>query len=476
LPRLFRAAANIAPLALALACASLPAPPPSRDQGYRYVDRRLGIALELPPGWQGYPHRRDLPPNLAAAMPRGPYPRLVGMDPSGTALLRVFVEPAPEMTARAFVESLIETSGEPVEILTAAYAEPRDTVRWRFRTKGALQVTFVETVAVRNGRAIRVAFWVPSRLFTAFVDEFDRIADGILLYGEAGWEAPWRDLGAALDAAAFPELELGKDDDEPVPSCQGEPHGMLWVVESGSGKAFLFPSIHVGHPHQYPLPAAIEEAFAESSRLVVEVNVRASDNATLLARAARRRSGAEPTPEQRARAETWLAARGMPFTPFAAQPAWVLAVTLEFLQWQLEGFLPQYGVEMHFLERAGAREVVELESPEEQLAVLQRLGPAGLDHTLASLDGMSEQIRATYAAWYCGDDDSIARAVAQAEAAPAELEEVMLTSRNEIMVERLVPLLDDPGVTFVTVGLGHFLDPRGLPALLEQRGYAVRRR
>jgi hypothetical protein len=121
---------------------------------------------------------------------------------------------------------------------------------------------------------------------------------------------------------------------------------------------------------------------------------------------------------------------------------------------------------------------LELESAQEQVAVLERVGTAGLDHTLASLDAMPEQIRTTYAAWYCGDDAAVARASAAFAGArmPAEFEQVVFTARNESMVERLVPLLGDPGVSFVTVGLGHFLGPRGLPALLEQRGYAVRRR
>jgi uncharacterized protein len=479
--RFVRAAANIAPLALALACASLPAPPPARDDGYRYVDRRLGIALELPSGWQGYTSASELPPALAGLIPRGfgPKPALVGVDTGGLALVRVLTEPVFRTDARAYLEALANASANEVEVLAAAYARDADSVRWRFRAgRAGARFSFVETITVRNGHAIRVAFWTASALFSAYADEFERIAAGALLHGEIGWEAPWSELGTALDGAAFPELELAEDDRDPIPSCEGEPQGLLWMVESDAGKAFLFPSIHAGHPHQYPLPARIEQAFAESTRLVVEVDVRSEENTEVLAAAAGRRAGELPTAEQRARAETWLAARGVPFTLFAGQPAWMVSVGLELFQWQMEGFVPQYGVEHHFLERAGDRRIVELETPAEQVAVLERIGSAGLDHTLASLDRMSDQIQAVYAAWYCGDEGSAARAAAQAEGArmPAELQEAVLTSRNEIMAERLVPILDEPGVTFVTVGLGHFLGPRGLPTLLEQRGYAVRPR
>jgi uncharacterized protein YbaP (TraB family) len=481
LPRLLRAAANIAPLALALACASLPAPPPARDQGYRYVDRRLGIALELPPGWQGYTRASELPPTLAGAIPRGfaPKPALVGMDPTGIAMLRVLTEPVFGMDAREYLGKLVEGTAGEVEVLAAGYSPDSDTVRWRFRAgRAGARFSFVETVTVRHGHAIRVALWTVSPLFTAYADEFERIVAGALLYDDAGWETPWSELGTSLDGAAFPELELAEDDRDPVPSCGEKPRGLLWVVERGAGKTFLFPSIHAGHPHQYPLPEPVEQAFAESTRLVVEVDTRSEENGEALAAAARRRAGQEPTAEQRARAETWLAARGVPFTPFAGQPAWMVSVGLELFQWQMEGFLPQYGVEQHLLERAGDRRIVELETAAEQVAVLERVGSIALDHTLAGLDALSEQIPAVYAAWYCGDEASAARSAAQAEGSrmPLELEEAILTSRNELMAERLEPLLDDPGVTFVTVGLGHFLGPRALPALLEQRGYAVRRR
>ncbi|HEX2484476.1 MAG TPA: TraB/GumN family protein [Myxococcota bacterium] len=478
--RLLRTAANIAPLALALACASLPAPPDARDDGYRYVDRSLGIALELPPGWQGYTSADELPPALAGAIPRGfgPKPALIGMDASGTALVRVLTEPVFRTDARSYFERLVEATADQVEILAASYARDADTVRWRFRAgRPGARFSFVETITVRRSHAIRVAFWTGSPLFSAYADEFERIAAGALLHGETGWEAPWRELAASLDGAAFPALELAEDDRDPIPSCAGAPHGLLWVVESGAGKTFLFPSIHAGHPHQYPLPAPVEQAFLESTRLVVEVDVRSKESSEVIAAAARRGAGEPPTAEQRERAESWLAARGIPFTPFAGQPAWMLSVGLELFQWQMEGFMPRYGVEQHFLERAGARRIVELETAAEQVDVLERIGSDGLDHTLASLDGMSEQIQAVYAAWYCGDEASVARAAAQADSSmPPALQEAVFTSRNETMAERLVPLLDDPGVTFVPVGLGHFLGPRGLPALLEQRGYAVRSR
>ena len=221
---------------------------------------------------------------------------------------------------------------------------------------------------------------------------------------------------------------------DPIPACAGAPAGLLWSIHTAAGATFLFPSIHAGHPLQYPLPARVEEAFAASTRVVVEVDVRSPENAGALAEAGARAAskGEQPTALQRERAETWLAGLGLSFAPFAGQPAWLVAVGLELLQWQMLGYLPQFGVDQYFLGRAGDRTIVQLESASEQIATLERIGGQGLDHTLLSLDGMPEQIRTAYAAWYCGAKAAIARAVAGVGAQmPPELKETVFSSRNE---------------------------------------------
>ena len=453
--RFLRHGGRCAPLALALACASLPPPPPAEREGYRYVDRRLGVALELPPGWRGYESRGELPPALAGAIPRGfgPIPALVGVDATGSALVRVLTEPVVGVSTLEYFEALTQATVGEVDVLAAAYAREADTVRWRFRGgRGALQFTFVETLTVWEGPRDprRVLDREPALLGLRRRVRLDRRRGAHPR--RRGLGAPWRALDAALDPSAFPELELAESDDaDPIPACAGAPAGLLWSIHTAAGATFLFPSIHAGHPLQYPLPARVEEAFAASTRVVVEVDVRSPENAGALAEAGARAAskGEQPTALQRERAETWLAGLGLSFAPFAGQPAWLVAVGLELLQWQMLGYLPQFGVDQYFL-ATGDRTIVQLESASEQIATLERIGGQGLDHTLLSLDGMPEQIRTAYDRGPDrGDEAAIARAVAGVGAQmPPELEETVFSSRNETMVERLVPLLDDPGVTF----------------------------
>lgn len=73
-----------------------------------------------------------------------------------------------------------------------------------------------------------------------------------------------------------------------------------------------------------------------------------------------------------------------------------------------------------------------------------------------------------------GDLDAVeAEILAEVERLP-DLYDVILYDRNEAWLGPLIEELQR-GDAFVAVGLGHFLGPRGLPALLEARGYTLRR-
>ena len=47
----------------------------------------------------------------------------------------------------------------------------------------------------------------------------------------------------------------------------------LWEITVGENKSYLFGSIHVGSDDLYPLPQAVEEAFAKSKTFVIEANL-----------------------------------------------------------------------------------------------------------------------------------------------------------------------------------------------------------
>ena len=57
----------------------------------------------------------------------------------------------------------------------------------------------------------------------------------------------------------------------------------------------------------------------------------------------------------------------------------------------------------------------------------------------------------------------------------AEMYQALLVKRNQAWAERIEPLLAEGRRPLVAVGTAHLLGPDGVAALLEARGYTVRR-
>src|SRR5437588_11943999 len=58
---------------------------------------------------------------------------------------------------------------------------------------------------------------------------------------------------------------------------------MMWKVTSPDGTAYLLGSIHMADKKIYPLPRVIEDSFAASKTLVVEINMKTLDQQKLTA-------------------------------------------------------------------------------------------------------------------------------------------------------------------------------------------------
>ena len=85
-------------------------------------------------------------------------------------------------------------------------------------------------------------------------------------------------------------------------------------------------------------------------------------------------------------------------------------------------------------------------------------------------------LRGTVIALNSGDFDAVARAVRATIPSPAYaqmFENVMVSQRNVMWMDRLPALLDD-GSAVIVVGAYHLPGPNGLVALLRERGYTVK--
>ncbi len=263
------------------------------------------------------------------------------------------------------------------------------------------------------------------------------------------------------------------------------PHPLfMWRYENGSTRLYLVGSIHVLKAALHPLPKQIESAFDQADHVVVEVDVMNADPAAvaqsfakfaLLADGARIEESLNPA--QRDHLSEELRQLGVGIEAVAQLKPIFLASQLSVARLAAFGYLPNYGIEAHFLSRLGDRTLHELETVEQQLALLASPSMADqteiLVNTLNDMAEMEPIIAQMLRAWFLGDDGELLRLFEQFTAgsdADRALLEALIYERNVTLAAGIKDMLSKPGTWFVLVGAGHLPGPRGIVALLDAQG------
>jgi hypothetical protein len=263
----------------------------------------------------------------------------------------------------------------------------------------------------------------------------------------------------------------------------------LWRFESAGSVTYLAGSVHVMKPTLYPLPAQFDAAFARADRLVVEVDTQNVDPAVV---AEKYRTYAllpegqtidtELRPATLDAAAAHLAAQSSSIGSIATMKPAVVATQLAVMRMTALGYLPEYGLEQHFIGAAGDRPVLQLETLDEQLKVLTSPDPAVQDEllreTIEQMDTIEPLIAAMVTAWLAGDDVEFRRLFDEESGPSPDIQQFMrrlLEDRNVGMADKIAGYLAQPGTTFVLVGAAHLTGPEGIVALLEARGLHGRR-
>jgi uncharacterized protein YbaP (TraB family) len=268
----------------------------------------------------------------------------------------------------------------------------------------------------------------------------------------------------------------------------------LWSARPPGAPAplfYLLGSVHVGDPRMRELGREVERAWQRAEELVVEADVSRVDLGEL--HLMMQRYGGIAAPERlRDRLapgtwellQDWLARQNLPADAFDATAPWLVATSIAVLQFRALGFEEELGVDRLFMERAAAerRPLVELESAEEQFAVFanlpRELQDLMLRDTLERAREAPDEALRLMDAWAHGDDEALeAIALDPLARAPefAPFYERVLFERNQRMAARLAQLALDGRVRLVVVGAAHMLGSRGIPALLQDRGFEIRK-
>ncbi len=263
------------------------------------------------------------------------------------------------------------------------------------------------------------------------------------------------------------------------------PHPLfMWRYENGSTRLYLVGSIHVLKAALLPLPKRIEAAFSQADHVVVEADVMNADAAAIAQTFAKfaflpdgTRIEESLSAAQHDRLSDELRQLGIGLADVARFKPIFLASQLSVARLTTFGYLPNYGIEAHFLSRLGDRTLHELETVEQQLALLASPPMADqVEMLVNTLDDMAEMeplIAQLVRAWFLGDDGELLRLFEQytvGSDADRRLMEMLIYERNVTLAAGIKEFLAKPGTWFVLVGAGHLPGPRGIVALLDAQG------
>lgn len=270
-----------------------------------------------------------------------------------------------------------------------------------------------------------------------------------------------------------------------LPARAQVPAPFLWQV-SGSGVThYLLGSVHMLPASAYPLPAALDHAYAAAEVVVLESDLAALSAPELqlsLLNAALSKDGLriEIDSETYRRLGVRVRRLDLPEDVCDRLRAWFCALTLEIAGLQQAGFSPEYGIDQHFHERASGdgKTLAWLESPHDHLALFtqmpEALGPSFLQATLDAIDDADGTPDALLRSWRDGDIDFMAARVEDLRRGHPQAYARLLADRNRAWLAPLQARFRGAEPALVIVGAAHLVGPDSLVRQLRARGFDVR--
>lgn len=264
----------------------------------------------------------------------------------------------------------------------------------------------------------------------------------------------------------------------------GEPvRPALWEVTGQQGqRGWLFGTIHsLPEPVEWRSEAMMA-ALAGADRLVLEIdNAGDARSIDAIYRRLAANPGLPPLAERvppARRAAFDALAREYRLNPrdFGQTETWAVALTLS--RAVTSASKGKFGMEQELMRATPGLPVIALAGAEAQLRIFDGLPEAEQQDLLgAVIEEASGAISSERLAkaWETGDLATLEAEMQTGILADAELREALMIGPNRDWTDKVVAMLDSGARPFVAVGAAHMAGPEGMPALLEARGYTVRR-
>jgi uncharacterized protein YbaP (TraB family) len=262
----------------------------------------------------------------------------------------------------------------------------------------------------------------------------------------------------------------------------------MWSVAGAHNTVYLFGSVHLLPEGGFTIDGTLADAYRDAEQVCFEVDNSRLDEATTtsitLARAIDPdgRNLFELLGSAAESARAAAAAAGIDIAPFAPFEPWFAGLTISVMALQQHGYDVEHGVEQ-IIEASADRDGKArcgLETLDFQLGMLDEM-PADLQEkllmqSLEEAGSVDEVIRPLLAAWRAGDERALVRSLEDDFEGYPELAAQLIFARNERWAGLVGDMLEESDDILLVVGALHLVGDRGLPALLRERGFEVRRR
>ena len=271
-----------------------------------------------------------------------------------------------------------------------------------------------------------------------------------------------------------------------LPRARAQGKSFLWKVSSEQNSIYILGSIHFLRKDNYPLQKVIEDAYEQSRKLVLEIDLASPSAAKVQQLMLAKGVFLDGTTlQQCVSKETYDLVEkrakelGVDIQAMGSMKPWVVALTMAAMKLRQLGFDQRFGIDHYFAERAKQQgKVVQgLEMPEFQVGLLDQFSrrdqESMLLQTLKEMDLLEDGVGGIINAWKVGDVAAMEKLMLASMRNYPEIQQKLLTDRNRQWLPALEQLLSSSDSVLVIVGAAHLVGTKGVLELLKQRGYRV---
>jgi uncharacterized protein YbaP (TraB family) len=267
---------------------------------------------------------------------------------------------------------------------------------------------------------------------------------------------------------------------------QGGSLACVWKVKGSRNTVYIAGSVHLLRQEDYPLPAAYDIAYNDSTRLFFEIDMLEINSpitmkkmmklGTYSAKDSLRRHISAGTFKL---LDTHLTDRGLPTALFEKMKPGLLAINLSSMEALRMGARPELGLEVvyHGKSLKDKKPSGGLESVEFQITLFDELNDRQQDRmlraTLEKIDGTQQLLKNLIDAWKIGDIKAMDKLLNEEFKEDPKLKDILIDKRNKSWIPEIEKaFLGNENVLFI-VGAGHLVGKGSVIELLEKRGYVA---